>query len=256
MPRRSAIALVRWAREQVPLYRDLYRDVPPVETWRDFRRLPVLTAARLSATPLAEQVDTPDDTFRTFTPYQLRAHLTPAAIPCDRDDTDAAFYETHDAFRWLGVRRGARVVVLTAPEQRYFAAELAERLGYFGVQAHLLVQLDNATLVRQVAALAPDHIVGVATAGTPPVHPSITVRAPASAVADLYIVPEAGIVAVRPRGEKGYILLRRHALVEASHEGRLLLTTLRRYHRPLIRYELPDRGRLSRGRLLLDEVAL
>jgi hypothetical protein len=255
MRRQSAIEIVRWARERVPLYRDLYRAAPPVESWRDFRGLPVLTAARLAATPLAEQIDTPDDTLRTFTPYQLRAHLAPPAIPADAGDADMAFYEARDAFRRLGVRRGARVVVLATPLQRYFAAELAERLGYFGVQAHLLLHLDDSGLVRQTAALAPDHIVGVGTSGTPPVHPNITVRAPDSTAADLYAVPEAGIVAVRPRGQQGYVPLRRHVLLESSRDGRLLLTTINRYHHPLIRYELPDRGRLVSGKLVLEEVA-
>lgn len=247
--------MARWAREHVPLYRDLYRDAPPVETWQDFRRLPVLTAARLSATPLSEQLDTPDDTLRTFTPYQLRTHLAPFAIPVDAGDTDMAFAEVRDAFLQLGVRRGARVVILTTPLQRYFAAELAERLGYFGVQAHLLVHLDDTILVRQAAALAPDHIVGVGTAGTPPVHPNITVRAPHSMVADLYVVPEAGVVAVRQRGAVGHAPLRRHFLLESLREGRLLLTGVSRYHRPLIRFELADRGRLTAGKLVVEEVA-
>lgn len=248
--------MVAWARQHVPLYRDLYHDIPAVATWHDFRRLPVLTATRLLLTPLAEQVDDLNDTLRTFTPYQLRSRLVPAASVYDLGDTNQAFFEARDALRLVGVRRGARVVVLTAPHQRYVAAELAERLGYFGVQAHVLVHLDDGALVRQVAALAPDHIVGMGTAGSPPIRPSITVRAPHSPTADLYLVPEAGIVAVRPRGNSAYTPLTRYYLLEQGRGGRLLLTALARYHRPLIRLELPERGRLVGRRLWLEEVAV
>jgi hypothetical protein len=68
-------------------------------------------------------------------------------------------------------------------------------------------------------------------------------------------VPEAGIVAVRLVGEQSYRVLTRFCLLETAPRGRLLLTALRRYHQPLIRYELPDTGRLERGRLWLEEVA-
>jgi hypothetical protein len=69
-------------------------------------------------------------------------------------------------------------------------------------------------------------------------------------------VPEAGIVAVRPGGEGAYAVLARHYLIESVRDGRLLLTTLGRYHRPLVRFELPDRGWVAGGRLWLDEVAV
>jgi hypothetical protein len=68
-------------------------------------------------------------------------------------------------------------------------------------------------------------------------------------------VPEAGIVAVRPRREAGYAPLRGHVLLEGARDDRLLLTITDRYHHPLIRFELPDRGRLVSGRLMLEEVA-
>jgi hypothetical protein len=255
MRRQTAIDMARWAAGHVPLYRELYGGVPAIESWRDFRRLPVLTPARLRATPFAEQVDDPRDTLRTFTPYQLQSKLTPCAMVSDAADTDTAFLECRDAFARAGVRRAARLVVLSAPHQRYFAAELAERLGYFAIQTHVLVHRDDGALVRLVAALAPDHILGAGTDGAAPVRPNITVRDPSSLGPDLYVVPEAGIVAVRPKGEESYRPLTRYYLFEAERDGRLLLTALVRYHQPLVRYELPDRGHLAGGRLWLDEVA-
>lgn len=254
MRRGGAILMANWAREAVPLYRELYAGRPAVASWRDFRGLPALTAARLRATPLAGQVDTVDDVFRAFTPFELQSATVARPLVADRDDTDAAFEECRDAFALAGVRRGTRVVLLTAPGRRYVAAELAERLGYFGVQAHVLIHLDDGALARQAAALAPEVVVGVGTGGAGGVRPNVTMRNPAGAGADLYVVPEAGIVAVRPRGEAGYVPLIRHYLIEAGRGGRLLLTALRRFHQPLIRFELPDRGRIAYGRLWLDEV--
>jgi hypothetical protein len=237
------------------MYRELYAGLPPVRTARDFRRLPVLTAARLRATPLAEQVDTVADTLRTFTPYALRAYAAPAAIPVDQGDTDAIFEQCRAAFARVGVRTGTRALLLTAPEQRYVAAEMAELLGYFVVEAHVAVALSPDAIMRTATALLPDLIVGVGTDGTPDLRPHVTVRSPHSPGADLYVVPEAGIVAVRGAGECGYLPLSRHHYVEALGDGGLLLTVLGRYHRPLIRFELPDRGRITGGRLWLDEVA-
>ena len=265
----SAFRLVAWAREAVPLYRELYAGLPPVASARDFRRLPVLTAARLRATPLAEQVDDLRDVLRTFTPYQLQTAVAPAAIVADRDDTNAAFDECREAFARAGVRAGARVVVLAPPEQRYFAAELAERLGYSEVQAHVLVHHAGDITAGLLHALAPEYLIA---AGCPPpaFDRVITIRAaaghdasgspaprsapPVAPPADVYVVPEAGFVAVRPGGEPSYAPLRGRYLLEAGEDGALLLTALYRYHQPLIRYELPDRGRIEDGRLWLDEV--
>lgn len=255
MRRTAAIAVAAWAQEHVPLYRELYAGVPPIRTWDDLRRLPVLTAARLRATPLAQQVDTLDDTLRSFTPYLLHSVVTPAAILADAGDTDAAFEQCRDAFRLAGVGPRSRVALLAAPAQRYVAAELAERLGYFGVRAHVLVQHDDGGPAALVRALAPDYVVSVGAAPPSTIAPEITVRDPTGSGPDLYLVPEAGLVAVRPAGERAYVPLTHHHLIEAHSGGRLLLTALRRFHQPLVRYELADRGRVVRGRLWLDEVA-
>ncbi len=255
MRRAAAIVMANWAREAVPLYRELYAGLPAAATWRDFRRLPVLTAARLRAASLEQQVDTVDDVFRAFTPLERESVAAARPVVTDRDDTDAAFEECRDAFALAGIRRGARVTLLAAPERRYVAAEIADRLGYFGVQAHVLIEIEPDGLARQAAALASDFVVGVGARGTDAVRPHMSLRAPAGPGADLYVVPEAGFVAVRPWGEPSYVPLTRHYLIEAGRGGRLLLTALRRFHQPLIRFELPDRGRVARGRLWLDEVA-
>ena len=263
MQRAAAITIARWAWEHVPLYRGLYAEVPAVRKWADFRRLPVLTTARLRATPLCEQVDTLDDVLRSQTAYGLQSVVTPRTLVLDAGDTDAAFDQTRAAFALLGVRKGRRVAFVTPPHQRYFAAEIADQLGYFGVEVHLVIALEPVVVVRTLAAIAPDVVVSF---GVPSTRTSgwITARRPAPHLpaagcrlppADLYIVPEAGIVAVRPEGEPTYRVLTHFCLVEAARDGRLLLTALRRYHQPLIRYELPDRGRLERGRLWLEEVA-
>jgi hypothetical protein len=254
--RAAAIVMAQWARERVPLYRELYAGAPLVQTWSDFRRLPVLTTARLRASPLCDQVDTLDDVLRSQTAYALESVVTPRTLVLDADDTDAAFDQTHLAFTLLGVRRGTRVALVASPLQRYFAAEIADQLGYFRVEAHLVIGRDPRAISRTLAALAPDLTVSL---GVPPSCTSgrVTVRQPAprALTADLYIVPEAGIVAVRPAGELAYRVLTRYFLVETTPGRNLLLTALRRYHQPLIRYELPDRGRLARGRLLLQDVA-
>ncbi len=251
---RAAIRIAEWARTHVPLYRDLYAGQSPVAAARDFRNLPVLTLARLRATPLIDQIDTPDDLLRTFTSYGIESAAPAPAIPADQGDTDAAFAECHAAFALAGVSRASRVVLLCAPAQRYMAAEWAEQLGYHGVQTHVVPQLDDDATTRAVTALEPDVIAGVGTAGTATLRPSVTLRDRFSPGPDLYVVPDAGIVAVRPAGDDSYIPLPGHYWIEEEDDGGLLLTALRRYHRPLVRFEMPDRGRVVDGRLYLDEV--
>jgi hypothetical protein len=253
--RAAAIKVARWAREHVPLYRDLYAEAAPqLQTWADFRRLPVLTTARLRATPLCEQVDTLDDVLRSQTAYALQSVVTPRTLVLDADDADAAFDQVRTAFALAGVRRGMRVALVAPPHQRYLAAEIADQLGYFRVEAHLVIAYGSRVPGRTLDALAPGRTVSF---GVEPPGDStgwVTVRQPTGVGADLYIVPEAGIAAVRPDGEPAYRVLTRYCLLEAVPGGRLLLTALRRYHQPLIRYELPDRGRLERARLRLEEV--
>ncbi|MFN8559561.1 MAG: hypothetical protein U0531_20220 [Dehalococcoidia bacterium] len=247
--------VAEWARRAVPLYRDLYAAAPAVLDVAAFRRLPPLTAARLRATPLIDQIDDPNDTLRTFTPYLLQTAESGAPLLMDADDADAHFEQTRDALALAGVRRGATLLVLTPPEQRYVAAELSDLLGYFGIRVHVLVRRPGAALVRSAAALAPDGILGLGRDLPPALRPSLTVRDPGGTAADLYLVPPAGIVAVRRAGEPSYRVLTKHVLIEARPGGALLLTALRRFHQPLVRLLLPDRGRVVRGRLWLDEVA-
>jgi hypothetical protein len=251
MHRRAAVAVARWAQERVPLYRELYHGLPPVQTWTEFRRLPALTAARLRAASLLEQIDTPDDTLRTFTPYRLHSLPVPAATVADRDDTDALYEAWQEALTLMGVRSGMTLVILSPPEQRYVAAELAEMAGFYRVRTHVLTTWREPA---DVSVLAPDALLTLARwlpAGSG--HAAcaslrITVRDPVGAGPDLYLVPEAGVVAVRPTGAGAYTVLRRFFALESGRDGRLLLTTLRRYHQPLVRYLLPDRGRVTRSR--------
>lgn len=255
MRRAATSTLVEYAREHVPLYRELYAGAPPVQSRADFRGLPLLTIARLRATPLAEQVDTLDDVLRSQTAYALQSVVTPRTLVLDAGDADAAFDQTRAAFATIGVRKGVRLALVAQPHQRYLAAEIADQLGYFGIEAHLAIAHDPAVLAQTLAALAPDRVVSFGV--PPPAGPSdwVTVREPSAPTTDLYVVPEAGFVAVRRVGERSYRVLRRYCLLETAPGGGLLLTALRRYHQPLIRYLLPDRGRLERGRLVLDEVA-
>jgi hypothetical protein len=250
---RQAFALVAWARERVVLYRAMYAGLPPVTSAGTFRALPLLSPERLRAVPLAHQVDTLDDTQRTFTPF-LPATILPARpIVADRDDTDDLYDEARAAAVLAGVRPGETLVLVAAPEQRYFAAELAERLGYYGVAAHVVVAAGATTVTRLLDRLAPAHLLTVGR--TPDLdRPVITVREPAAPGPDLYVVPEVGIVAVRPPGGAAHVLLRDRYHVESAPGGRLILTALRRFHQPLIRYLLPDRGRVAGSLLRLEEV--
>lgn len=255
MPRSSAVAVASYARAHVPLYRTLYAGQPEPLDAAAFRRLPPLTPERLRATPLAHQVDSLDDTQRSVTPFWLGTRRSPAALVTDQEDTDSFYDEAKDAFRLLGVRRGACLALLTPPAQRYFAAELSDRLGYAGIRAHLVIDHGRPTTEAAVEALRPDIVVACGPAAAASVRPDVTLRDPAHDGADIYLVPEAGIVAVRRAAGEPYRVLAAYIAVEADRDGRLLVTALLRHHQPVIRYLTPDRGRVQRGRLWLEEVA-
>lgn len=50
-----ASVLVRHAKDNVPLYRDLYRDVEEIRSWEDFRAVPILTRDLASQAPLEDR---------------------------------------------------------------------------------------------------------------------------------------------------------------------------------------------------------
>lgn len=246
----QALLVARWAAEHVPLYQELYGGRVPAAI-EDFRALPPVTAERLAVEPFVRRVDSVEDTLRTLTPYRLATAVTPAAIALDAADTDAAFEECRDAFALLGIEQGKSVAFICAPEQRYVGAEACERLGFFGVQAHVVIGAPPALL----QALAADYVVNVGLWHGHDDGPCVTVREPCGQGPDLYVVPQAGFVAVRAAGERSYALLGDHYLMEEV-DGALLLTALYRFHQPLVRLLLPDRGSISAGRLWLEDVAL
>ena len=247
------------------MYQTLYAGVE-LDGLRASATLPLLTAARLRATPLIEQIDRPEDAFRTFTPWALSSRVTPAAIALDRDDTNAWYDLWHTAARLLGWGRGQYLVIVTPPYQRYVAAEMADVLGYFRIAADVLVDQDCTSTLETLRSLAPETVVDLSTTSSGPKLPDgvrrITVRRPQSEGADLFITPEAGLVAVRPPDAVDYVILSewfeleeeegiRHfqAQEPAPRSSPLVLTALRRYHQPLVRYLLGDRGAVRRGRL-------
>lgn len=267
--RQAALKVAAWAGERTPLYGALYVGRAPVRSWQEFVRLPVLTPERLRATPLVDQLDDPRDTLRMATPLTLASVVTAAPTLLDQEDTDAIFSACHNAFRLAGVTAGMSVVIVAPPGQRYLAAEWCDILGYFGITAHVVIDIDETETRRALTALAPARVVHLGNRPLPApesrsaegeaggrfaADASITVRQPHAQGGDFYVVPEAGIVAVRPVDGEGYLPLRRYVLIEAERDGRLLLTAVLRYHQPLIRFVLPDRGHIAGGRLWLDEV--
>ncbi len=255
MPRRPALQVAQYAREHVPLYRARWWYVPYPLTSATFRTAPLLTSERLRATPLAEQVDSLRDTQRSVTPYRLATRATPAALVTDAEDTDSFYDEAKDAFRLLGVQRGAVLALVSPPEQRYFAAELSDRLGYAGIRAHLVIDRSATSSSDALTALRPDLVVAAGPASAVSVTPDITIRDPAREGADIYLAPEVGMIAVRRAAGEPYRLLPGYVHIETNPDGRLIVTSLLRHHQPVIRYLTGDRGRLVRGRLWLSEVA-
>jgi hypothetical protein len=252
--RKAAVTIAEWARTHVPLYRELYGSTP-ITTWPQFQELPPLTYTRLQATPLRDQVDDLRDVLRTYTPYALQSRVTPTAFVADKDDTDSIYDSVRRAFALAGVRAPARLLIVADPEQRYPAVEIADMLGYFRIEAHVLIGGDHGRVASAIDAFRPDRLAAFGASLPAAFVPDAAVRTPGAPRTDLYLVPEAGIVAVRRPGQSSYQLLSGYFGIETGPDRRLLLTALSRYHQPLIRYILADRGRLVRGRLLLDELA-
>lgn len=257
--RRSRAALlrdvVRYARAHVAMYRDLWGDAPEPLGVSGLRALPVLTSERRAATPIIEQIDTPSDTLRSWTPFRLQTVRSPVANLTDSADADAVYDQVRAAFAGVAGRRDPLAIV-SPPEQRYVAAELAEVLGYHGRDVVVVVRLDDGCVARALAALGPRLVVDLGGQTRPWPGTAVTVRCADGDGPDLYLTPEAGIVAVRAAGETVYRVLTRWVHLESTDAGDLLVTHLWRYHQPLVRYLLRDRGRVAGGRLWLTDIAL
>ena len=260
-------------------YRSILGERRSIGSLSDFVGLPITPIAVLRRQSLADVVADPDRVGWIFGRYRGRTR-TEVAVAEGADETALRYAIFRDAIKdALPARRGRTGAVVTTPERRYFAAEIATMLGNAGVAAHVITYHDRVRATDMLRSIYPDVLVTLSgdTALPPPRELCITVRrSPTSAFApgaglkpaptvstlvpeagskpapavsafarqmDLYMVDELGFLGHSTDGRR-WTTYNDLYYYELSGRGRLVVTALRNRTFPLLRIETEDEARL------------
>ena len=248
-------------------YRSILGERRGVGSMSDFADLPITPIAELRRQDLADMVSDPDRVGWIFGRYSGRKRGE-VAVAEGAEETALRYAVFRDALRdALPARRGRTGAVVTTPERRYFAAEVATMLGNAGVATHVITDRDRARTVAMLRAIRPDVLVPLSgdtrdAALPPPRELWITFRrSPAPAFApgaglkpaptvsnprplmDLYLVDELGFLG-HSTDRRRWTTYNDLYYYEVSSRGRLVVTALRNRTLPLLRIETEDEARL------------
>ena len=218
----------------------------------DFAGVPITPIADLRGQALADVVPNPDRVGWVFGRHRGRSRAE-VAVAEGADETALRYAIFRDAIKdSLPARQGRTGTVVTAPERRYFAAEIATMLGYAGVATHVITDRDRARAADMLRSIQPDVLVTLSgdardEALPPPRELCITIRcSPAPAPApqlDLYMVDELGFLGHSTDGRR-WTTYNDLYYYELSGRGRLVVTALRNGAFPLLRIETEDEARI------------
>lgn len=234
-------------------YRSILGERRRIESLNDLADLPIIPIANLRRQPLADVAADPDRIGWVFGRYRGRKR-NEIAVAEGADETALRYAIFRDALKdALPSRRGRTGVVVTTPQRRYFAAEVATMLGNAGVATHVITDLDRARSIRMLRSIRPHVLVPLSGDARdeslpPPKELSIRVRqSPAPALAprlDLYMVDELGFLGHSIDGHR-WTAYNDLYYYELSGRGRLVVTALRNRVFPLLRIETEDEARLT-----------
>ena len=263
-------------------YRSILGERRSIGSLSDFAGLPITPIAVLRRQALSDVVADPDRVGWIFGRYRGRTR-TEVAVAEGADETALRYAIFRDALKdALPARQGRTGAVVTTPERRYFAAEIATMLGNVGVAAHVITYHDGARTADMLRSIQPDVLVPLLgdardAALPPPGELCITVRrSPTPALApgaglkpaptvstlvpeagsrpaptvsafarqmDLYMVDELGFLG-HSTDQRRWTAYNDLYYYELSSRGRLVVTALRNHAFPMLRIETEDEARL------------
>ena len=233
-------------------YRSILGERRSIGSLSDFQSLPMTPIAVLRRQALTDVVADPDRVGWIFGRYRGRTR-TEVAVAEGADETALRYAIFRDAIKdALPARHGRTGAVVTTPERRYFAAEIATMLGNAGVAAHVITARDRARAAEMLRSIYPDVLVTLSgnardEALPPPGELCITIRrSPAPAPEphlDLYMVDELGFLGHSTDGRR-WTTYNDLYYYELSGRGRLVVTALRNRTIPLLRIETEDEASL------------
>jgi hypothetical protein len=229
-------------------YRRVLEGRPRITSLDDFFALPVTPLTRYRRQPLADVVADPAGVQWIVGPYKGHSGLE-VAVAEGVGETGARYELLKDAMReFLGNQRPRTCVIVTAPEKRYYAAEISSILGYLGMPAHLFIHHGNSRTYERLHQIGADVLVilsdDINESDLPPcVELCITFRRSAKlerfSQLDLYVVDEFGFLGHSTDLER-WMLYNDQYFFERSEDDRLIVTALHNRVQPLLRLETQD----------------
>ena len=237
---------------------------PAIHTINGFKRLPVTPIAEYRKQQLADVVTDPTEVQWVAGAYRgQRGDMVPVAE--STADTSARYDILRDAL--LGAlpdRRPRAAAVLSAPERRFFGAEVAAVLGYHGTPTHLLTGNGATDPWPRLRILEPDILVILADdfdeARLPPsVQLCLTFRRAhemrRTPQLDLYLVDEIGPMA-HSTDLKAWVPYNDLYYFEQTAANDLVVTALRSRLRPILRLRVTDTvAHLAEHAMVIDQVS-
>ena len=229
-------------------YASLLPGRPRITTMADFLDLPVTSLSRLRVQNLADVVADPSSV-KWIAGRLGGQDRRPLAVAEGPDETGRRYDLFKDALRDAapGVRFTTATVV-TTPEKRYFAAEVATVLGYTGIPTHVFIDDGSRRAYERLEQARPDLLVLVSDTVDEAALPAalkLAVTFRRSHVfqrlpqLDMYLVDELGLLAHSTDLER-WVVYNDQYLFEVSEDARLIVTALRNHVQPLLRIKTDD----------------
>ena len=236
------------AAAKTPFYQSIMSGRPNITCMDDFFALPVTPLDTMRKQRLAALVTDPARVQWIAGSYNGQNRLA-APVAEGTEETSLRYGLFRDAVREaIPDRRPRTCAILTAPDRRYFAAEVSTILGYLGIPAHIFIEDGTQRARQRLHQVGPDLLVILSDdLDEPDIPPGVELcitfrRSPRLArfrQLDLYIVDEFGFLGHSTDLER-WILYNDQYLFERSQSNRLIVTALRNHTQPLLRLETED----------------
>ena len=236
------------AAARTPFYRSVLGGRPRIASLDDFKALPITPISVFRRQRLADVVSD-----------AARVQWIAGTLRGQKGDEVAAAEEASDSgFRYNRFAETLReaipevrlrtCAVLTAPETRYYAAEVSTALAYIGIPAHVFIDFGTRRTYERLQQAAPDLLVLMSDTVDESALPTGLVlcvtfrgahRLSRFRQLDLYVVDGLGVLG-RSTDLRRWVLYNGDYFYERSDRGSLVVTAFRNKTQPVIRLETED----------------
>lgn len=278
-------ALVEFAYENVPLYRNLYREKPELRDMEDFRQLPYLTRSDFVLCSIRDILSDMGEAAVILPPIENKT-LFPFPRLESAADRDSRYEVFYFLLKQAGVIDGASFLIITDTKHSYYCGEVASNLLYYKHPTWMMLLRDHSADEVQawIDRFEPDYLLlglkripdGVMHCGVSCIFTinqydrdlsssavGATHASPVQGTerrietkpstqstdhiyhSDIYAITEVGWIGIRLPGGH-YMYPGEYFHIEADPQDNILiLTALESRLQPFIRYKTSDRAQIS-----------